>query len=63
VVNTMIAGDYANYSNLYVKRGIQIEMSSGYSDYFVKGKFAVKATIRCAVVHYRTSAFCTITGV
>lgn len=63
VENTMIAGAYADFSALYMKRGIQIEMSSGYSDYFVKGKFAVKATLRCAVVHYRTSAFCTITGV
>ena len=63
VENTMIAGDYTMFSALYLKRGITIEMSNGYSDYFVKGKFAVKATLRCAVVHYRTSAFCTITGV
>jgi HK97 family phage major capsid protein len=63
VANTMICGDYANFSALYLRRGVTIEMSSGYSDYFVKGKFAVKATLRCAVVHYRTSAFCTVTGV
>jgi HK97 family phage major capsid protein len=63
VVNTMIAGDYAQFSALYLKRGITIEMSNGYSDYFVKGKFAVKATMRCAVVHYRTGAFVKVTGV
>jgi HK97 family phage major capsid protein len=63
VEDTGILGDYANYSALYMRRGIEIEMSSGYSDYFVKGKFAMKATMRCAMVHYRTSAFCTITGI
>lgn len=63
VVNTMILGDYAMFSALYLRRGITIEMSSGYDDYFVKGKFAVKATMRCSMVHYRTQAFCTITGV
>lgn len=63
VENTMIAGDYAAYAALYLKKGITIEMSNGYSDYFTKGKFAVKATMRCSVVHYRTSAFCKITGV
>lgn len=60
---TMITGDYRNYADIRIKRGIQIEMSNGYSDYFVKGKFAVKATMRCAAVHYRETAFCKITGV
>ena len=63
VVNTAIAGDYANFATLYLRRGLEVEMSSGYSDYFIKGKFAVKATMRCAVVHFRTSAFGTVTGI
>jgi hypothetical protein len=46
-----------------MRRGVEVEMSSGYSDYFVKGKMAVLASLRCAVVHTRTSAFCTVTGV
>jgi HK97 family phage major capsid protein len=61
--NTMLTGDFRQFADFRLKRGIQIEMSDGYSDYFVKGKFAMKATIRGAAVHYRTSAFCTITGV
>ena len=61
--NTMILGDYANYAFLAMRRGIEVEMSSGYSDYFVKGKLAVLASLRAAVVHTRTAAFCTITGV
>lgn len=63
VTGTMITGDYAIHSGLYIKRGMQVEMSSGYDDYFVKGKFAIKATMRCCLVHYRETAFCKITGV
>lgn len=61
--NTMITGDYANFAAVYLRRGLDVEMSSGYSDYFVKGKLAVLATLRCAVVHTRTAAFATVTGV
>jgi hypothetical protein len=61
--NTMITGDYSNFAYIAMRRGVEVEMSSGYSDYFVKGKLAVLASLRCAVVHTRTSAFCTITGV
>lgn len=61
--NTALTGDYNTHSCLYIRRGIEVEMSNGYSDYFVKGKFAVKATIRCAMVHYRIPAFAKITGI
>jgi hypothetical protein len=63
VENTMITGDYANFAFVAMRRGVEVEMSSGYDDYFVKGKLAVLASLRCAVVHTRTSAFSTITGV
>ncbi len=62
-VNTALCGDYTMYAALYLRRGITVEMSSGYSDYFVKGKFAVKATLRAAMVHYRPEAFGEITGI
>ncbi len=61
--NTALTGDYAMHSCLYIRRGVEVEMSNGYSDYFVKGKFAVKATVRCAMVHYRIPAFASITGI
>jgi HK97 family phage major capsid protein len=60
---TMITGDYANFAYVAMRRGVEVEMSSGYSDYFLKGKLAVLASLRCAVVHTRTSAFATVTGV
>jgi len=63
VADTMITGDYANFAFVAMRRGVEVEMSSGYSDYFIKGKLAVLASLRCAVVHTRTSAFATITGV
>jgi len=62
VANTPITGDYANFAFIGMRRGIEVEMSSGYSDYFIKGKLAVLASLRCAVVHTRTAAFCTVTG-
>jgi len=63
VENTMITGDYANFAFVAMRRGVEVEMSSGYDDYFIKGKLAVLASLRCAVVHTRTSAFATITSV
>jgi hypothetical protein len=62
-VNTALCGDYANFSFLAMRRGVEVEMSSGYSDYFVKGKLAVLATLRCAMVHTRITAFAKITGI
>jgi len=62
VANTMVTGDYANFAYVAMRRGVEVEMSSGYTDYFVKGKLAVLASLRCAVVHTRVKAFCTVTG-
>ncbi|AMU86671.1 phage major capsid protein [Dehalococcoides mccartyi] len=61
--NTAITGDYANFAYLAERKGVEVEMSSGYSDYFVKGKLAVLASMRAAMVHTRTTAFATITGI
>jgi HK97 family phage major capsid protein len=61
--NTALCGDYANFSYIAMRRGLEIEMSSGYDDYFVKGKLAVLASLRCAVVHTRITAFAKITGI
>ncbi len=61
-VNTMIAGDYAGFSGLYVRSGLDVSM--GYvNDDFSKGKKTIRAQVRCAMVHFRTSAFGTVTGV
>lgn len=60
---TVIVGDFANYSELAVKRGINVQVSNSHADYFVNGKQALRADMRAAFVVYRPAAFCTVTGV
>lgn len=60
--NTGLVGDFANFSQLDEKRGI--EVSVGYvNDDFVKGKKAIRADVRVAFTVYRPKAFCTVTGI
>jgi HK97 family phage major capsid protein len=60
---TIVVGDFANYSELAVKRGINVQVSNSHADYFVNGKQAMRADMRAAFVVYRPAAFCTVTGV
>jgi HK97 family phage major capsid protein len=59
---TAIAGDYQMYSMFYTKRGIDVQVTNAHDDYFIKGKQAIRADIRCSMVHFRDTAFCKITG-
>ena len=61
--NTAFVGDYANYSAFYWRKGMEIQISSGYSTYFTEGKQAVKITTRGAMVHFRDKAFTLVTGI
>jgi HK97 family phage major capsid protein len=61
--NTGLVGDFANYCELAVKRGIEVQVSNSHSTYFVEGKQAVRADMRTAFVVYRPAAFCTVTGI
>lgn len=60
---TIIVGDFANYSELAVKRGINVQVSNSHADFFVNGKQAMRADMRAAFVVYRPAAFCKVTGV
>lgn len=60
---TVVVGDFANYSELAVKRGINVQISNSHSDWFVSGKQALRADMRAAFVVYRPAAFCKVTGV
>lgn len=62
-LNTALVGDFANYSELAVRRGIDVQVSNSHSTYFVEGKQAVRADLRAAFTIYRPTAFCTVTGV
>ena len=60
--NTMIVGDYARFSGLFVRKGLTIE--TGYkNDDFTDGRVTIRAGMRVALVHYRPAAFTQVTGV
>jgi HK97 family phage major capsid protein len=59
---TAVVGDFANYSMLVERRGIEVKISDSHSTDFVNGKQAVRAGIRVAAVWTRPAAFATVTG-
>lgn len=61
--NTAVVGDFANFSLLVIRRGLEVQVSNSNEDYFIKGKQAVRAGIRCATVWTRAAAYCTVTGI
>jgi HK97 family phage major capsid protein len=61
--NTALVGDFANFSELAVRRGVDVQVSNSHGTFFVEGKQAIRADMRCALVVYRPTAFCTVTGI
>jgi HK97 family phage major capsid protein len=61
--NTAVVGDFANYSLLVLRRGIRVQVSDSHSDYFIKGKQAIRADLRAAVVWTRPEAFTLVSGI
>lgn len=61
--NTAIVGDFANFSELAIRRGIEVKVTDAHADFFVNGKQAIRAGIRAAFVVYRPAAFATVTGI
>lgn len=59
---TAYVGDFAGFSELVQKRGIEVKVSDSHSDFFINGKQAVRADFRVALVWYRPTAFCSVTG-
>lgn len=60
---TGLVGDFANFCGLHVKRNITVQVSNSHSDFFTKGKQAIRADLRAAFAVYRPSAFATVTGI
>ncbi len=60
--NTGLVGDWANFCQKYWRRDIEVKITDAHSDYFIKGKQAIRADVRLAFVTYRPAAFCTVTG-
>ena len=61
--NTALVGDFANFSELAIRRGVDVQVSNSHSTFFVEGKQAIRADMRAALVIYRPTAFCTVTGI
>lgn len=61
--NTGVVGDFGNFSELAVRRGVEVKVSNSHSTYFVEGKQAIRADLRAALIFYRPTAFCTVTGI
>ena len=59
---TALVGDFANFVQLAVRRGIDVQVSNSHSTYFVEGKQAMRADMRVALVVFRPTAFCSVTG-
>lgn len=60
--NTVLTGDFANFCQLFEKKGVDIQISDSHDTYFIYNKKAVRADIRVAFPCYRPAAFVTITG-
>jgi HK97 family phage major capsid protein len=61
-LHTAVIGDFANFSQLVMRRDVEVQVSNSHSTFFIEGKQAIRADMRCALVFYRPAAFCTITG-
>lgn len=57
-----LVGDYANFTEVAIRRGIEVKISDSHSDYFIKGKQAIRADMRAALIVYRPAALCEVTG-
>jgi len=60
---TALTGDYRGYSNLYMRKGVTLKVTDSHASLFIRSVQVIKAELRCAMVHYRTNAFCKITGI
>jgi len=61
--NTGLVGDFRGHSLFMVKRGVDVQATNAHSDYFIKGKQAIRADLRCVLVVFRPQAFCTVTSI
>jgi HK97 family phage major capsid protein len=62
-LNTGLVGDFNQFIQLYERAGIEVKISDSHSDFFIKGKKAVRADVRVAMPVYRPAAFCSVTGI
>lgn len=60
--NTAVVGAFDTYAQIFYNGGTQVEVSTEHSTYFTERKAAILAAQQLALVAYRGSAFCKVTG-
>lgn len=60
-LGTGIVGDYAAHAGLFLRTGVEVQVALNADD-FTRGRMTFRAGMRCALVHFRPAAFCTVTG-
>jgi hypothetical protein len=60
---TAVVGDFKNFAELAVRRGIEFQITNAHDTFFVYGKQAIRCDMRVAAVFYRPKAFTTVTGI
>jgi hypothetical protein len=60
---TGLVGAFRDFSELAVRRGLEVQVSNSHDGYFTQGIQAIRADFRAAVVVYRPVAFCKVTGI
>jgi len=60
--NTAVVGAFQAFSALFMRRGIEFKVTDSHDTYFIYGKKAIRADMRCAAVYFRGYAFCKVTG-
>jgi hypothetical protein len=61
-LGTAVVGDFANFSELSMRRGLNVQVTNSHNLDFLAGQQRIRADLRAAVVYYRPAAFCTVTG-
>jgi len=57
-----VLGDYTNFAEVSVRRGVDVQISNSHGDFFVRGQLAVRCDLRVASMHFRPAAFAVVTG-
>lgn len=61
--NTGVVGDFANFTQLVERQGIQFEFTDSHASLFIQRTLAILATVRVAFVVYRPAAIVNVTGI
>lgn len=61
--NQAAVGDFANFSGLFLRRGITLDVTDSHASEFIADIMRIKVTMRAAVVFFRPAAFTEITGI